>query len=212
MDTIPAELAAQLRGMSDSGGWLPPRPQWWGEDELAELLPDAEARRRFAAGCPQLPLAMFQKVHPPPLGWPQAPGAYLLLSEAYQQEAERARGLGWPVSKLASHHLGPRPARKAANRSSTTCWRRIVCSALPASRNAARTRPAATLASASPIRITSAFSSGMNEQGDSSPTRACGALRLCGQQHELRRPCQPERHGRAHNPAVRLMALMGNSP
>lgn len=106
MDTIPAELAAQLRGMSDSEGWLPPWPQWWGEDELAELLPDAEARRRFAAGCPRLPLAMFQEVHPPLPGWPPAPGAYLLLSEAYQQEAERARGLGWPVSKLASHHLG----------------------------------------------------------------------------------------------------------
>ena len=37
----------------------------------------------------------------------------------------------------------PRPARKAANRSSTTWWRRIVPSDLPASRNAARTRPAA---------------------------------------------------------------------
>src|SRR5260370_20175990 len=56
------------------------------------------------------------------------------------------------------------------------------------------------------MRITSAFSSGMNEQGDSSPTRACGAPRLCGQQHELRRPYQRKRHGRAHNPAVRLMA------
>lgn len=106
MDTIPAELAAQLRGMSDSEGWLPPWSQWWGEDELAELLPDADTRRRFAAGCPRLPLAMFQEVHPPSPGWPPAPGAYLLLSEAYQQEAERARGLGWPVSKLASHHLG----------------------------------------------------------------------------------------------------------
>ena len=35
----------------------------------------------------------------------------------------------------------PRPARKAANRSSTTWWRRIVPSDLPASRNAATTPP-----------------------------------------------------------------------
>jgi hypothetical protein len=34
-----------------------------------------------------------------------APAAYLLLSEAYQDEAARARALGWPVTEQASHHL-----------------------------------------------------------------------------------------------------------
>ena len=58
----------------------------------------------------------------------------------------------------------PRPAKKAANRSSTTRWRRTVPSALPAARNTAKTRPTETLASASPTRITSAFGSGMNRQ------------------------------------------------
>jgi pimeloyl-ACP methyl ester carboxylesterase len=30
MQTVPAELAAQVREMADAQGWLPPWPQWWG--------------------------------------------------------------------------------------------------------------------------------------------------------------------------------------
>jgi hypothetical protein len=29
MQTVPPELAAQVRGMADAQGWLPPWPQWW---------------------------------------------------------------------------------------------------------------------------------------------------------------------------------------
>jgi len=105
METVPPDLAAQVRGMADARGWLPPWPQWWGDEAMAELIPDAEARRRFAAGCPRLPLAMFEEVHPRAPAWPDAPGAYLLLSEAYLDEATRARELGWPVAEQMSNHL-----------------------------------------------------------------------------------------------------------
>ncbi|HSZ40091.1 MAG TPA: alpha/beta fold hydrolase [Trebonia sp.] len=105
MDTVPAELAAQLREMADARGWLPPWPRWWGEDEMAELLPDAAVRRRFVAGCPRLPLAMFEEIHPLVPRWPDAPAAYLRLSEAYEAEAARARALGWPVVARTGHHL-----------------------------------------------------------------------------------------------------------
>jgi hypothetical protein len=64
---------------------------------MAELMGDPDLRRQFAAGCPPLPLAMFGEVHPPAPGWPDA-GAYLQLSHAYQEEADRARELGWPVA------------------------------------------------------------------------------------------------------------------
>ncbi len=37
--------------------------------------------------------------------WPDAPRAYLQLSEAYQDPAARARELGWPVTRQLSHHL-----------------------------------------------------------------------------------------------------------
>ena len=105
LETVPAELAAQVRGMADGQGWLPPWPRWWGDEVMAELIADPGVRRRFAAGCPRLPLAMFPEIHPPAPRWPPARGAYLQLSDAYDDEAARARELGWPVTKQLSHHL-----------------------------------------------------------------------------------------------------------
>jgi pimeloyl-ACP methyl ester carboxylesterase len=105
MATVAPGLAAWLRERADPQGRLPPWPQWWGEEELAALLPDPAVRQRFAAGCPRLPLAMFTEVHPPAPGWPAGPVGYLQLSEAYDHEAARARELGWPVRQQLSHHL-----------------------------------------------------------------------------------------------------------
>lgn len=105
METVPADLANQVREMADAEGWLPPWPLWWGEEAIAELLPDPSVRRHFTASCPRLPLAMFEEIHPPAPHWPDAPAAYLQLSEAYHDEAAKARELDWPVTALASHHL-----------------------------------------------------------------------------------------------------------
>ncbi|MGD0244386.1 MAG: hypothetical protein ABSB59_29250 [Streptosporangiaceae bacterium] len=105
MDTVPPGLAVQVRAMADAEGWLPPWSQWWGDEVLAGLLPDPRLRRAFAAGCPRLPLAMFEEVHPPVPRWPATPGAYLQLSDAYEDQAARARELGWPVARRMSHHL-----------------------------------------------------------------------------------------------------------
>jgi len=105
MQMAPPDLAAWLRDLADPAGWLPPWSQWWGEEELAELVPDTALRQRFAAGCPRLPLAMVEEAYPPAPGWPDAPGGYLQLSDAYDDEAARARDLGWPVSVQRSHHL-----------------------------------------------------------------------------------------------------------
>ena len=52
METVPPDLAARLREMADAGGWLPPWPQWWGDEALAELVPDPAVRRHFAARLP----------------------------------------------------------------------------------------------------------------------------------------------------------------
>lgn len=105
METVRPGLAARLRAMADPQGWLPPWPQWWGDGELAALVPDPAVRRRFTAGCPRLPMAMFEEAYPPAPGWPNAPGGYLQLSQAYEGEAARARELGWPVRHQPSHHL-----------------------------------------------------------------------------------------------------------
>ncbi len=105
METVQPGLAARLRDMAGPQGWLPAWPQWWDEEELAALIPDQAVRQHFATGCPRLPLAMLKEIHPPAPGWPDAPGGYLQLSEAYKGEAARAHELGWPVRQELSHHL-----------------------------------------------------------------------------------------------------------
>jgi len=105
METVQPGLAARLRDLADPQGWLPPWPQWWGEEELAALVPDPVVRKHFGDGCPRLPMAMLGESYPPAPGWPGAPGGYLQLSEAYDDDAARARELGWPVIRQLSHHL-----------------------------------------------------------------------------------------------------------
>jgi len=63
-------------------------------------------RARFADTCPPLPMAMFEEIQPPAPGWPDAPCAYLRLSDAYQEPADQARELGWLVNEVPSQHLG----------------------------------------------------------------------------------------------------------
>jgi hypothetical protein len=105
LEAVPADFAERLRSMAGADGWLPPWPRWWGDEELVRLIPDTAARRDFAAGCPRLPLAMFEEVQPPAPNWPDAPCAYLRLSEAYDDQAALARERGWPVTELDTHHL-----------------------------------------------------------------------------------------------------------
>lgn len=106
-ETVPPEVAARLRAMADAQGWLPPWPQWWGEEALAEVIRDPGMRRRFAAECSRVPLAMLEEVQPPAPQWPDAPAAYLQLSDEYQGQAAKAAELGWPVVQRISNHLAP---------------------------------------------------------------------------------------------------------
>ncbi|HUD39627.1 MAG TPA: alpha/beta hydrolase [Streptosporangiaceae bacterium] len=107
MSAMPPELAAGLRAMANLDGWLPPWPKWWEADELGGLLPDQALRERFEAECPPLPLALFDEVHPLAPDWDAIPGAYLLLSEGYEDSAADARTRGWPVLERLSDHLAP---------------------------------------------------------------------------------------------------------
>jgi hypothetical protein len=50
-------------------------------------------------------MAMLEETYPPAPGWPNASCGYLQLSEAYGDDAARARELGWPVRQQLSHHL-----------------------------------------------------------------------------------------------------------
>jgi hypothetical protein len=78
---------------------------------------DEATRRQVAGEAPPLPLAFFEETLPPvPERWRSCPAAYLVFSEAYQQQARSAAARGWPVRELPGEHLHMllRPAEVAA--------------------------------------------------------------------------------------------------
>jgi hypothetical protein len=100
-DVLPAEFVVRLDELAVDGV-LPPWPQWWPPEALAELVPDPGARALFDE-CRPIPLDLFAEPVPVPAEWPDAPCAY--LSFTYENEARQASGLGWRVGRLAGRHL-----------------------------------------------------------------------------------------------------------
>ena len=100
----PSDVVAQVWAMARDG-WVPPWPRWWTPEQLQAILPDPVRRAHFIAGCPPLPLAMFEEPRPREPTSLQPAAGYLQLSKVYQAEADRSRGYGWPVAELHSHHL-----------------------------------------------------------------------------------------------------------
>jgi hypothetical protein len=100
--SLPTELAAHLDTLAVDG-WLPPWPKWWPPDALAALVPDSEQRTQLANDCPPLPAALFDE--PMPHGAELPGAAYVLLSDAYTEQAAVADLQGWPVVRLAADHL-----------------------------------------------------------------------------------------------------------
>jgi len=102
--TVSADFLPQLRRLARRG-LLPPWSQWWGRDVLAALLPDPAPRRTVLGELPQVPLAFFEIPIAVPGRWCGQSCAYVRLSDSYRAEAERARGLGWPVTERTGSHL-----------------------------------------------------------------------------------------------------------
>jgi pimeloyl-ACP methyl ester carboxylesterase len=102
-DSAPADLVERLLTLADDG-WLPPWPDWWDPEVLAELLP-ADLRIPFVASCPRVPVRMLEELRPAAPAWESRSCGYLRLSEGYRDGAEGARALGWPVAELPGHHL-----------------------------------------------------------------------------------------------------------
>ena len=107
MQTVPPELASHAGWWSYPWGGPPPCPRGGGDEVRADLPPAPDRRRPSAPGSPPLPLAMFEEPPPAVPHWPDAPAGHLQLSEAYHDQAELARDLGWPVITRKSHHLAP---------------------------------------------------------------------------------------------------------
>jgi hypothetical protein len=98
-DLVP-EVADEFRRLA-MGGALPP----WSADDLAAVIPDPDARRRLTAGLPSLPLAVYEEPIPVPADWPDAPVAYLHLTEFYDTFAAEARERNWAYRRVDGRHF-----------------------------------------------------------------------------------------------------------
>ncbi len=101
-ETAPESLEARLHSLARDG-MLPPWHCWWPEKALRALLPAPGLFEAFANGLPPLPLAYFQECAPQIAL--ATPSAYLQLGEMNAAEADWAAAQGWPVARLALHHL-----------------------------------------------------------------------------------------------------------
>jgi hypothetical protein len=101
---VPGEFLELLQGLA-VGGVLPPWSEWFGPDAMRELIPDDAAREIVSAELPALPLSYFEARVPVPAGWTSTHCGYVLLSEAYAEQAAKAAAAGWPVARLPGAHL-----------------------------------------------------------------------------------------------------------
>ncbi len=105
----PEGLLDHLAALVDAEGLLPPWTRWWSDDDLAEVLPDADVLAGIRATEPRLPLTYFRARLGAPAGWTAAPQAYLAYGATYAEERAFARRHGWPTFVLEGaghlHHL-----------------------------------------------------------------------------------------------------------
>jgi pimeloyl-ACP methyl ester carboxylesterase len=102
--TAGADFLDRLRSLA-TDGVLPKWSTWWGEGVMEMLVPDDAHRAEIEAEMPEIPLALYESPVTMPFGWRNIPGAFMLLSEPYHQDAQRASSLGWRVIERLGAHL-----------------------------------------------------------------------------------------------------------
>ncbi|HEY8884572.1 MAG TPA: alpha/beta hydrolase, partial [Chloroflexota bacterium] len=87
-------FAEYIRELYAQGGRF---PNWTAED-LAEIIPDPQQRRRLVAGLRPQPLAFWEEPIPVSADWPDAPCGYLRFTPnpSYDEAAAEAQRRGWP--------------------------------------------------------------------------------------------------------------------
>lgn len=102
--SVGGDFLDRLRSLAVDGV-LPRWSTWWGDTLMRTLVPDDVRRAEFEAEMPEVPLAFYESAVDLPGGWEAGRGAYVLLSEAYCDDAVRARSLGWPLIERLGGHL-----------------------------------------------------------------------------------------------------------
>lgn len=93
--------AAALSQQLTSGGRFPE----WTDGDLIDSISDPSDRALLLAGLRPRALDFFTEPLPVPEDWPDAPCAYLQLSDAGATAARTARLRGWTVRQLEAHHF-----------------------------------------------------------------------------------------------------------
>jgi hypothetical protein len=102
--TAGGDFLPTLRELA-SDGILPKWSRWWDDGVLEAILPDQERRREVEGELPEVPLQFYERPIAVPAGWCADAAAYLLLSDGYRRDADRAMHLGWPVHERHGEHL-----------------------------------------------------------------------------------------------------------
>ena len=77
----------------------------WNEVDLQRIIPNRETRQKLVAELRPRSRSYFSEPIPVFDGWPDAPHAYIQLSEAYNSDAGHAKQAGWDVYELIAGHF-----------------------------------------------------------------------------------------------------------
>lgn len=106
LDLVPASLGEPLRQRAEAG-LLPRWTRWWPRDTVRTLVNSDAHFEQLDEHCPRVAASYLDEQLAVPGGWGvQAPAAYLLLSDGYLGDWERAAAAGWPAERLQLGHLG----------------------------------------------------------------------------------------------------------
>lgn len=103
--TPSADFRSELDRLVEADRHLPPWPQWWSDDLLADLIPDSDLRAAISRECPRLPITFYDTAIDVPKDWARPWAGYLQLSQAYESQAATAAERGWPVRRRTGRHL-----------------------------------------------------------------------------------------------------------
>lgn len=99
-----ADILDRLRALAVDGT-LPKWSTWWGPDVMRALVPDDTRRGQVDAELPEVPIVFYEVAMELPTDWAQRSCSFLLLSEAYRADADKARSLGWSLTESVGGHL-----------------------------------------------------------------------------------------------------------
>ncbi|MHA7985935.1 hypothetical protein ACX9R5_09010 [Rathayibacter sp. CAU 1779] len=103
---VPAGAAATLKDRVEAG-LLPPWTRWFPSDDVEPLFPSSASFGAVDAVAPRVRFSYLGETLSAASGWSDAvPCGYLMLSEAYGSERQRAGAAGWPTRDLRLGHLG----------------------------------------------------------------------------------------------------------